>query len=292
MRLRPAGCAKPVGGFRSQRPGERMHQTVINLGLMDDDAIALDEAALALAALDHPDIDLTPYRERLSAMTAQLGAYRDSARDAAAQAAALAQVIAGRHGFLGDRDSYDDPGNADLIVAMERRRGLPVTLSILYVALARRVGWTAVALNTPGHLLVCIGAQPAPVLIDPFNAGAVVDRAGLLQLLARSGGDPAQHARQVAPLSNQATLLRLLLNQSSRARAAGELERALTIYQRMTTIAPLNTALWRERAELEQQVGQLAAARLSLHAALETTRDQRLRALIQQRLELLARSRH
>jgi regulator of sirC expression with transglutaminase-like and TPR domain len=269
-----------------------MNDEIVKIGLMEDFDIALDEAALALAALDNPQADLAPYRALLASMTAQLGEHRDGAPSARDQAAALAVVIAGEHGFRGDTETYDDPANADLIAVMERRRGLPVALSIIYVALARRVGWTAFALNTPGHLLVRIGTPPATVIIDPFNGGVLVERSALAQLLARGGAGASTRPEDVAPLSNQATLARLLLNQATRAQNADQPERALTVYQRLTTVAPLITGLWWSRAELEQQLGQIAAARASLHAALETTRDQRLRNTIHATLERLARSTH
>jgi regulator of sirC expression with transglutaminase-like and TPR domain len=265
-----------------------MNEEIVRLGLMDDANIALDEAALELAALDNPGVELAPYRELLDAMTAELERQRSAARNVYDQAALLAGVIAGEHDFRGNTDNYDDPANADLIAVIDRRRGLPVTLSIIYVALARRLGWKATALNTPGHLLVLIGAPPASVVIDPFNAGAIVDSQALAKLFAQAATAPLV----AAPLSNQATLVRLLFNQASRAQQSGHTERALTLYQRMTAVAPLTTQLWWERAELEQQLGHLAAARISLSAMLETTRDANLRSQIRQALDKLARSAH
>src|SRR5262245_8005814 len=124
---------------------------------MEDEHIALDEAALALAALDNPGVDLTPLRELLDSMTARLSSQRRAARSPYDQAALLAGVIAGDEDFRGAAEDYDNPANADLISVMQRRRGMPITLSIIYVAVARRVGWAAVGLNMPGHLLVRVG---------------------------------------------------------------------------------------------------------------------------------------
>lgn len=266
-----------------------MHQSIMALGLMEDSDIVLDEAALALAALDREDADLGPGRQLLALMTGQLadGGDADAPR---AQAAALARIIADDHGFRGDTETYDDPANADLIAVLERRRGLPVALSIIYVALARRLGWVATALNTPGHVLVRIGAGRDAVVIDPFSGGVPIARDALLQLLARGGG--LIRPDHLPALSNQATLARLLLNQATRARQAGDLERALELYRRLTTVAPLVTALWQEQAALEQQAGLLANARRSLQAALETTRDPNLRTTLQTQLQQLARSSH
>lgn len=268
-----------------------MNEDVVRLGLMDDENINLDEAALLLAALDSPEVDLTSYRELLSAMSDELAQRRRLAKSPYEQAVLLASVIGGEYGFQGESESYDDPANADLIAVINRRRGLPVALSIIYVALARRVGWNATALNTPGHVLVRIGAYPQAVVIDPFNEGVIVDRRVITELLVRGGGAPSA-PETVPALSNQATLVRLLSNQATRARQIGEIDRALVLYRRMTTIAPLLTGLWWERAELERQVGEFGAARISLNAMLETTRDAALRVHIRATLNNLTRSTH
>jgi regulator of sirC expression with transglutaminase-like and TPR domain len=163
---------------------------------------------------------------------------------------------------------------------------MPIALSIVYVALARRIGWSAFGLNIPGHLLVLVGDPAGGVVIDPFNGGAVLDREAVSKLHARAGGS---ETGSVAALSNRAMLVRLLLNQATRARAAGKLERALAVYQRMTAMAPLLSQLWWDRAELEKELGQIAAARASLLAMLETTRDDALRRHIRNALDGLAR---
>ena len=266
-----------------------MNDAILQLGLLDEEAIQLDAAALDLAALDHPGTDLGRYVALLSEMTARLAEAGDEAASAEAQATALADVVAGEYGFAGDRATYDDPDNADLIRVIDRRRGLPVSLSILYVAAARRVGWMADALNTPGHVLVRVGPDTAPVLIDPFNGGAMISTpqlAGLLsQVLGRSTTPAAEH---IAPMANRAVLVRLLMNQATRAEAAGDAERALTLYQRMTVVAPGTGHAWWERARLELRAGNIAAARGSLSAMLEITRDADLRMQISATLDSLA----
>lgn len=265
-----------------------MIEQIASLGLVDEAEIELDGAALAIAALDHPGTDLSGYLDLLDEAAERLRARVATALTTGEQADALAEVLAGEFGFDGDRATYDDPANADLIRVIDRRRGLPVALAILYVALARRVGWSAHALNTPRHVLVAIG-QPNSLLIDPFNHGARVGRtqlAGLLQI-------PEEHLdavvpEHVAPMSNRAVLTRLLMNQASRAEQAGRLPRALAMLQRITTVAPAHSLGWWERARLERALGDAAAARCSLSAMLETTRDPDLRAHVTSALDALA----
>lgn len=268
-----------------------MHEAIQLLGLLEDEAIMLDEAALTLAALDHPGIDLAPYGERLAMMAARLHARGRGLTGARDRAELLADVIADDHGFHGDAERYGDPANADMICVLDRGQGLPVALSILYVALARRIGWEAQALNTPGHVLIRVGSEPATVVQDPFDGGAILDETGIARLLTRVLGSHARpEPEHFAPLSNRSALVRLLTNQATRARRDGDLERALTLYERMTGFAPSYTGLWWERARIEQLLGRGRLARMSLSAMLETTRDPTLRARIRAALDALARS--
>lgn len=267
-----------------------MIDAIAHLGLLDDEAIMLDAAALELAALDHPGVDLDDYVETLAEMTERALAAAAAARLPADQAAVLARVIGTEFGFCGDARTYDDPANADMIRVIDRRRGLPVALAILYVAVARRVGWAAYALNTPGHVLVSV-VDDETVLIDPFEGGAPVDATRLTALLASVlGPGTALNPEHLAPMSNRATLVRLLMNQASRAERKGDSYRALDLFRRITTIAPGNAHTWWERARLELAHGRLSEARGSLSAMLETTRDPALRTHINAALDAIARA--
>ncbi|MCE7797767.1 transglutaminase-like domain-containing protein [Sphingobium sufflavum] len=261
---------------------------IAGFGLMEDEEIEIDLAALALSELDHEGVDLAPYAELLREMTERLAVVGAPAVTAVAQAQALAAVIGGEYGFMGDVASYDAPLNADFIRVLDRRRGLPVSLSILYVAAARRLGWAAHALNIPGHVLVRIG-EKAAVVIDPFNGGGEVAPDRLIALLALGAGEGgAGRQEDVAPMANRAILVRLLLNQASRAEQAGDAARAMTVYDRMTVVAPDHVEGWWALARLQLGSGELDGARQSLSAMLEVTRDPQRRELATAALEAIA----
>jgi regulator of sirC expression with transglutaminase-like and TPR domain len=262
-----------------------MTDDILQLGLLDDEHIALDEAALALALLDNPETDLDPYRDLLDDIATRLveeGA--DSNRE---RAVLLAQVIAGEFGFTGDPYHADDPANADLIRVIDRRRGLPVALALLYVTAARRARWSAHVLDVPGHVLVLIGDGVAPVIIDPWRDGAAIGPGELSELVSSSRrGAPA--TVEVSAMPNRAILARLLLNQAKRAEDAGNSDRAQILFERITAFAPSYDGVWRERARLELAAGDRSAARASLAAALETTRDLDVRASVKAMLATLS----
>ncbi len=268
-----------------------MDFSISHLGLLEDETIELDTAALELASLDHPDLSLDPYFDTLGDLAERVAYHGADARTSHERALALSNATGTELSFRGDQATYDSPDNADLIRVIDRKRGLPVSLSILYVAAARRVGWQAEVLNTPGHVLSRIGDETDPVLIDPFAGGAIVGPERLAGLIGNIlGPHVPPMPEHLTAMSNQAVLVRLLMNQASRAERNGNLERALVVYCRMTTIAPSHVHAWWERARLEVAHGQNAAARSSLSAILEITRDDDLRGHVYAALDALAGS--
>jgi regulator of sirC expression with transglutaminase-like and TPR domain len=257
------------------------------IGLMDDADIDLVEAGIALSLADRPRADAAKLRRMVQnwAITLQ----RDLApATGAGRALRLAGLIAGESGLSGDTGDYDNPLNADLVAVAERGRGLPIALSILYVALARRIGWRAEALALPGHVLVEVQGGGDSALIDPFDGGATVTPRRAADIARQAGGAPI--AGRFPVLGNRQMLVRLVSNQASRARLNGDAVRALTLYERLTAVAPRMSALWWERAQLEQRIGRIEAARASLTAMLETTHDPALGQRIRATLATLARS--
>jgi len=257
------------------------------IGLMDDGDIDLIEAGITLSLADRPRGDAARLRRLMQNWAISL--QRDLAPTTGqARALRLAGLIAGDGGFTGDAQDYENPLNADLVAVAARGCGLPIALSILYVALARRVGWRAEALSLPGHVLVEVHGGGTPALIDPFEHGTSVTQARAADIARQGGGLPIGGRFPV--LGNRQMLVRLVSNQASRAQLAGDVTRALTLYERLTILAPRISALWWERSRLEQRLGRLADARASLTAMLETTHDPALGARIRTTLAALARS--
>jgi regulator of sirC expression with transglutaminase-like and TPR domain len=257
------------------------------LGLLDDGDIDLIEAGIAIARADRPEADPARLRRLVSGWAIAL--QRDTAPVSGnGRARRLSGLIASETGLTGATEDYDNPLNADLIAIIDRGRGLPVALSILYVALARRVGWRAEALNLPGHVIVEVKGGVDSALIDPFDHGVGISRERAVEIARHGGGDSVP--TRFEAMSNRQLLIRLITNQASRARSDGDKKRALKLYERMTLIAPRMTSLWWERARIEQLLGHNKAARASLTAMLETTHESNLAKRIHAALAALARS--
>lgn len=226
-----------------------------------DQDIDLADAALALGALDRPEVDLGPYRVHLDVLAEDARAAAGGADDLASRVEALNDALFRRHRYHGDTDTYDDLDNANLLSVIDRKRGLPIALSIVYIATARAVGWSAIGINFPGHFLVRLDAGGASALVDPFNGGAVRDSADLRALLKGLQGDDAElRPEHYAPAGNRMILLRLQNNIKSRLVASGAFERALAVVERMVMMAPGEAGLWHELGALHARVGNLRAA--------------------------------
>ena len=238
-------------------PGEYLKQ----LGAAGEGPHDIATAALMLAALDRPYVKLDPFRVHLAELGEAARAEAEFARDAELAARALSAVLVGRYGYDGDKARYDDPANADLISVIERRRGLPVALGILYMHAARVAGLSAHGLSAPGHFLLGIAVKGGEALIDPFNGGAAVERERLSgpPLLSEPGLLDEPHPLE--PVSDTNVLLRLQNNIKTRALEARDTARALEVTLRMLLIAPVRPHLWLDLARLQEGAGALGAAR-------------------------------
>jgi regulator of sirC expression with transglutaminase-like and TPR domain len=226
------------------------------------DRLDLGEAALALASLERRQVGLARYRDHLARLAADVAARAGAGAPAlAARVAALNATILGTHGYRGDADTYDDLQNANLMRVIDRRRGLPVTLGILYIHAARAQGWDMVGLSFPGHFLVRLEAADGRAVVDPFNGGKLPDAGALRELLrATAGGEAELAPEHYAPVSDRAILLRLQNNIKLRLIGADRIAHAVSVVETMLLFAPDQPDLWREAGLLHAHLGNLAAA--------------------------------
>jgi regulator of sirC expression with transglutaminase-like and TPR domain len=136
-------------------------------------APTVEALALSLAA-EFRDVDETAALELLDELGDEVAAAQAAREGPHAGIEALREVLAIRHGFVGDQRRYDHPCNSMLDLVLERRRGLPILLSVLYLATAQRAGIDLCGVGLPGHYVVGDLRASPPVLIDPFAGGTPV----------------------------------------------------------------------------------------------------------------------
>lgn len=233
-----------------------------------DRDIDLAEAALLLAAIDLPGAALQAARRHLHALTAappQEGR-PDHLDD---RSAWIRTVLYDRFGYTGDTDDYDAIENANLISVIARRRGIPVTLAVLALHLARSRGWAAEGVNFPGHFLIRLEADGQRIILDPFNRLAPMPVDALRALIKGMAGPDAElAAHHYAAADNRAILLRIQNNIVMRAGHYRDWPRAARAAAAMVELAPDNADLWCQLAGTQVQGGQFKSAMMTLQEGL------------------------
>lgn len=270
-------------------PAEDLRKALRDLGAAGDQPIDLAGSALALAALERPALSPARYRECLSGIAREVGeAFAGGGGGAGRRAAILSEVLAGRWRFAGDDREYEDLDNANLMRVIDRRRGLPVTLGILFIHAGRAQGWAMTGLGFPGHFLVRLQTEDGErAILDPFAGGRVLDVPAMRGLLKAVAGNEAElEPIHYAAISDREILVRLQNNVKLRHLRAGTLEPALAAVERILLFAPEQLALWREAGMMHLRLGDLNAAVAALEQFLarapNTSARHRVALLVQE----------
>jgi regulator of sirC expression with transglutaminase-like and TPR domain len=234
------------------------------IGQLADSEIDIGNAALQLARVDAPDADWRQAARHLSELAQ--GAVRRGLmldrEDLSARATALSDLLVGEFDYAGDLETYDDPANANLIRVIERRRGLPVALGVIWLHAARAAGWGSHGVDFPAHFLVALEGHKTQIVMDVFNGGQVMSARELRALLKRVEGEKAElRPGLLQPMSTRRVLLRLQNNIMTRRLEAGDLRGGLRCTEDMLLIAPDQAELWRQAGVMNQRLDQVAAAR-------------------------------
>lgn len=231
------------------------------------DTLDIGEAALALGLVFLSGINPARYREhlrKLARMTAELAAQRiKSATEDTVDTRAdiLRQVIHQQLGYKGDVETYNDIQNANIIRVIERRRGLPVALGILYIAAATAQGWEIAGLNFPGHFLLRLEKDGARIIIDPFNEGRVMSAADLRVLLKSIVGTRAELShRYYDTVSRRDVLVRLQNNLKSRLIDREEYGEAIVVAETIEALDPSEFRILFDKGILYARIGETAQA--------------------------------
>jgi regulator of sirC expression with transglutaminase-like and TPR domain len=247
----------------------------------DGDRCDLGRAALEIARLEHPDLDPRPWLGRLDALA---DAIRPRAAEAHRPEAAIAAVTAylfGECGFRGNRDDYYDPRNSFLNDVLERRTGIPISLSVLVMETSARLGLAVEGVGFPGHFLVRVAGTAGPVLVDPFFGGRVVGRDDLLRRLRafdEAAGGAGENLQRVLPQALQSTaptgiLARMLANLLRIYLERHDHLHALETVELMLVLAPDAPEHLRVRGLLYERLECVRAATGDLRRYLELAPD-------------------
>jgi regulator of sirC expression with transglutaminase-like and TPR domain len=226
--------------------------------VVSSDDFPLDRAALLIGAWDYPERDLAGYRHQLDVIAHCVEPEVVRATGGIGRARAISDGLFDRLGFHGNTGDYYDPRNSFLCDVLDRRCGIPISLSVLYLEIARRVGVLAQGVNFPGHFLVRVAIEDAWLFVDPFSGGRALGPADLEALLRRTTTpDAVLEPSVIAATSKRQILARMLFNLAGIYGRNGDLPRSIDVIERLALLEPNNPRILRELAQLRDRVGSL-----------------------------------
>lgn len=219
-----------------------------------DDSINLAEAALAIAAEEYRDLDVRAYLERLDEMGATLKRRLWPDISTADSVRTLNHYLFDELGFSGNSADYYDPRNSFLNDVIERRLGIPITLSVVYMEVGRRVGLSLHGISFPGHFLVKCTVREGAIVLDPYAKGISLGVEDLVRRLRtwRNGLEPdAELVKQtLATAGSREILARILRNLRGIYLTKGTLTKALHACDRIISLAPQAAEEYRDRGKI------------------------------------------
>jgi regulator of sirC expression with transglutaminase-like and TPR domain len=268
--------------LRLSLPRQRFIQAV----RQPDDQIDLERAALYMAQEEYPDLDVEEYVNALDTMA-------DELKQQLPQSLYPLKIIQGMNRYLyqdlnfaGNSLDYYDPRNSYLNQVIDRRTGIPITLSLVYLAIARRVGLPMVGVGLPGHFLIRPIADEMDVFVDPFNSGEVLFREDCEALLQQVYHQPVPLRPEfLVPVTSRQFLMRMLGNLKAIHLNRGDMHNALAAIERMLILYPEAVGELRDRGILYFQMQRWFEARQDLESYLDHMPSAQDRSMIQELLQ-------
>ena len=223
--------------------------------------IDLIGAALLIARIARPALDAAPYARRLARWGRQLADSLDAESDIAGRIAHLNHFMFSELGFEGADEDYYNPVNSFLNEVMDRRRGIPISLALIYMALGRHIGLDLDGVSFPGHFLVKMTVMGGQVVLDPYHRGISLDENDLRRRLQTQYGEAPPELRPLLRRARKRDILvRMLRNLKAIYQSQGQIQHALEASDLILAIAPDLDEEYRDRGLLFYEVDYAPAA--------------------------------
>jgi regulator of sirC expression with transglutaminase-like and TPR domain len=252
-----------------------------------DDRIDLAEAALVIASREYPELDIARYLARIDEMGATLRARLPADMPRAERIPALNRYLFDEIGFAGNAAEYYDARNSYLNEVLDRRLGIPITLSVVYIETGRRIGLPLHGVAFPGHFLVKCQARDGAIVLDPYSRGLSLSLDELCTRLRSLGNgvdpDPAQVRTMLATTSNKEILARILRNLKGIYLKCHDWTRAVAAMDRLVTLAPGAADEYRDRGRVYLELECFRAALADFRSYLALRPDAEDAGIVQQK---------
>ena len=239
----------------------RSRRTFQELVTLPDGAVPLAEAALLMACEEYPQLEISPYLDRLDEIADFVRPKLYTGMSPLDTIEALNDVLFGVVGFRGNKENYNDPRNSFFNEVLERRVGIPITLSAIYLEVARRISFPIFGVGMPGHFLVKYGDRTQEFFLDPFNSGQVLTREDCARRFTEMFGNDQEFSdRMLDVVSPRQMLFRMLNNLKTIYLKSHTYEKSLAMVDMMLLADPDAIEQYRDRGILKVQLRRFDAA--------------------------------
>ncbi len=229
--------------------------------------IRLDEAALLLARTEYPDLDLPAQLARLDGLAAR--AECSPGQSPKTNIARLNRLLFEEENFAGNEQEYDDPRNSYLNDVLDRKMGIPITLSLIYQEVARRCGLPVVGVGFPGHFIAKYLADSGEILLDPYHGGAILSLQDCEEKLKSQFGEEAEFRPQFLLVSSvKQTLTRMLNNLKGSYFRRKDFPKVLMMIEMALAVDPSSRQEIHDRGMIYFMLRRYGAAKADLRAYL------------------------
>jgi regulator of sirC expression with transglutaminase-like and TPR domain len=222
-----------------------------------DGRIDLGRAALSIARWRYPRLDADAYLERLDGLARAVDGLRRSTDDLG-RLHRLREYLFVEQGFAGNRDDYYDPRNSFLNEVLDRRQGIPITLSLVLMEVGKRLGLAIEGIGLPGHFIAGARLGDSQILLDPFNGGALLTPEECEGLVGSAvGREVSLTPEHYAPVSGRQLLTRMLANLKGAYWRRQEWDCVIGIIDRLLVLNPRAASEWRDRGVAWSNLGEV-----------------------------------
>jgi regulator of sirC expression with transglutaminase-like and TPR domain len=260
----------------------------LRAALNGDTAVTLDIAALEMAVLERPGVDVMFYLDALDSIAAEVATRLGPNADGSKFIRILNQHLFDELHFRGNQDAYYDPQNSCLDQVLDRRTGIPISLSVVYIELGRRLGRPVHGVGLPGHFVVAYDDGDYSTYIDPFHGGKLMSEQDCRNVAREITGVEIS-ASALEPVGVRYILVRMLNNLREAYFRAKLYEKAVTVLDLLLEAFPQDPGYLKTRGVARLHLREFSAARADLEKYLKLAPEAEDRSDVVQQLEAIHR---
>jgi regulator of sirC expression with transglutaminase-like and TPR domain len=266
----------------------KARQSFQQIASLDEETMSLDRAALTMAWEEYPGLDVLQYLRKLDTLAARAEVLLGVERSAIGVIEGINEVLFVQEGLRGNDEDYYDPRNSYLNEVLDRGLGIPISLSVIYMEVAKRINFPVKGVGFPGHFLIKHVADDRDIVIDAFDRGRILSEKDCQELLDKIyGGTVSMNASLLQPMEKRAILTRMLFNLKGVYIQKENYYKALSIINKILMLNPGTPSEIRDRGLVYMQTSLFAEALADLESYLDLSIAPEDSAYIQNHIKML-----